>query len=159
MTEALMGFTLGFLVVLTAVQLWKAAGAAKERARTLDKRIEDAGELAVLAHRIAEQARVAVNSLPTRSGEGASDAAIAQLAGRISKLEKDLAAQDLTILDTAERVAHKLQDRKRKRDEQTEVGDPDEIPNDPNLLLAHARAAFGVRAPDPSQLELVGGDS
>lgn len=165
MSESLMGFTLGFVVVLAAVGVWKVYGWAQEQRRMIEQlRVRGAATAALtedLERLIGGFQRevVEVRSMPRGTADGASDAAIAQLAGRLSKLEKSLAEQDLTILETAEKVAHRLQDRRRKRD-QAEVGDDiDDIPTDPNLLLARARAAFPMGSPptpnDSTQLTLV----
>lgn len=167
MTESLMGFTLGVLIVLIASLLWKAQGMARELARkweTSAHRIVDAQrEIDELREMLADveekHGKFYAKMLEAlhSGGTGASDAAIAQLAGRLSQLEKAHAAQDLTILETAEKVAHKLQDRRRKRD-QAELGEIDDAPNDPAQLLAEARRAYGVTAPDPAQLQLIGGE-
>ena len=171
MTESLMGFTLGVLIVVVASLLWKAQGTRKERERNVDAQLRTLSahmlegikqreyqaqyeeRLGKLYQGFDERIAQAVEN----AGSGASDAAIAQLAARITAVEKQLAAQDLTILDTAERVAHKLQDRRRKRD-QAELGEIDDAPHDPAQLLAEARRAYGVTAADPAQLSIIGGE-
>lgn len=132
MADVLM-FLVGTLATYAAILTWKYRGRAAEAPPTPE----------------------------ALSERGASDAAIAQLAARVSKLEKQVMAQDLQILDTAERVAHKLQDRKRKRDEMREdvpAEDHDEVPSDPNLLLAYARKQYN-QPTDPRQLELIDGEA
>lgn len=57
-----------------------------------------------------------------------------ELSGRVDGLHLQVTQQRLTILDTAEKVANRLQDRERKRRERAEVGDPDEIEDDATLL-------------------------
>lgn len=156
MTESLMGFTLGVLIVVVASLLWKWQGTARERARKMAALEESVlflqQDTAGLQRQVIE-----IRSLPRGTDNGASDAAIAQLSGRLMQLEKAHAAQDLTILETAEKVAHKLQDRRRKRD-QAELGDIDDAPNDPAQLLAEARRAYGVTSADPAQLSIIGGE-
>lgn len=173
-TAALIGFTVGFLLVV----VWKAAGRARERARNVAVLVEAFPDLRdlVTSHtarldtwdfQLPGQFESFQKALQVRLdaiAAGSSDAAIAQLAARISAIEKQLTAQDLTILDTAERVAHKLQDRRRKR-EAAEAGDVDEIQDpqheDPAFALARARAFYNTPQPqqlppqDPQQLELV----
>lgn len=167
MTESLMGFTLGVLIVVVASLLWKAQGKRQEWQRKVDEALATLQKDAEMTARLLESGSARAQALSERIGQlkdvilapgaGAPDAAIAQLAGRLSQLEKAHAAQDLTILETAEKVAHKLQDRRRKRD-QAEIGEIDEAPNDPAQLLAEARRAYGVTAPDPAQLQLIGGE-
>lgn len=167
MTESLMGFTQGFLLVLVAFAAWNAFRTAREWVRRITHDTRTAiealsapdGSVDLRFRSMQEAVQHHLERLRqdvAQQGTGASDAAIAQLATRISALEKQLAQQDLTILDTAERVAHKLQDRRRKRDDAAEVGDVDDAPNDPNFLLARARAQH----PDPAfmggrQIELL----
>jgi chromosome segregation ATPase len=160
MTDALMGFTLGFAVVLTVTVLWKAIGAVREWYGSIEDelgRLEvgwDSVQVSIEDHtqqlmRLAERIE--------NSGAGAADAALAQLAARVSKIEKALAEQDLTILDTAERVAHKLQDRQRKRNGARELEEEaEDVPTDPNLLLARARQFYGAAARDEGQMQLDG---
>jgi len=161
MSESLLGFTLGVLIVLVASIAWKAQRTLQEWRRKVEDRLdalEDGDEeyerrIGTIAQKVALLREV----VQTGNGAGAADAALAQLAGRLTQLEKAHAAQDLTILETAEKVAHKLQDRRRKRD-QAELGEIDDAPNDPAQLLAEARRAYGVTAPDPAQLQLIGGE-
>lgn len=163
MTESLMGFTLGFLIVLAAVGVWNVRGWALEQVRNAERTAvrvvnlqREIDEL-VMENNTLKRNVIELRSAPHLQASGASDAAIAQLAGRLTQLEKAHAAQDLTILETAEKVAHKLQDRRRKRD-QAELGDIDDAPNDPAQLLAEARRAYGVTAADPAQLSIIGGE-
>lgn len=162
MTESLMGFTLGFAVVMLAVGAWKLQGWAKERARMIENHTVQLKELAA-SFQLLESLYAGINrqlaevrGMP-HTASGASDAAIAQLSGRLGKLEKAQAEADLTILDTVEKVAHRLQDRRRKRDN-AELDQGADVPLDPAQLLAEARRAYGVMttAPDPQQLSLNG---
>lgn len=153
LAESLMGFTLGFAVVLFATLAWKGIGWAQERRTTEDAHRQEIGNLVEMYQSLQRQI-VELRSAPT--GAGAADAAIAQIASRLSKLEKQQAEQDLTILDTAERVAHKLQDRQRKRNGAKELEEDEEIPADPNLLLARARQFYGAAARDEGQMQLDG---
>jgi len=171
MSESLMGFTLGGLIVVIASLAWKAQGMRAERWQKLRGEIDAVRATAESAYgklqgyigyqtnyeeRIAQIARKWEEKYE-ESAAGASDQAIAILSARVGALEKHIAAQDLTILDTAERVAHKLQDRRRKR-EQGELDSNPDVPLDPAMLLAEARRAYGVTAPapDPAQLSMNG---
>lgn len=147
MTDAVGWFVLGFVLTFALVQGWKRAGMALEARRTRDEglshRVATLERAQDELHTFTREIGAAVGRLATQqeqSGQGAADRAIAQLSERLAKMERAVAEQDLTILDTAERVAHKLQDRRRKRP--GEPGDEEEITNDPNLLLARARAHF-----------------
>lgn len=183
MTDALYGFTLGFVFVLALIAAWRLRGWVREVERRFDGLAVTIGELASaqrgylttnewdgwkrggpLANvvRDLDVLNVRLAKMEEReSAAGASDAALANLAARLSTAEKQLAAQDLAILDTAERVAHRLRDRQRKREE-AEVSEVDDAANDPNLLLARARAAYplipGAPVQDPAQLQLLAAD-
>lgn len=160
MTDALMGFTLGIALLGALLAAGKAAGTVQERRRRVERDTERAVIVAETALKDAQRLWSELDALRgtvERSGVGAADAAIAQLAARIAKLEKAQAETDLTVLDTVEKVTHKLQDRRRKREAEIPAEDHDEIPLDPNLMLARARAAYGVVAPDPAQLQLIEG--
>lgn len=162
MTDALVGFAVGFVAVAALAGLWKWAGTAQDKRRKIERDADRAVVVAEAALKDAGRLYSEIGELRQqleRSGVGATDAALAQLAGRLSKIEKAQAEADLTLLDTVEKVTHKLQDRRRKRDAAEVQDDHDEIPNDPNLLLARARAAYGVVAPDPQQLQLIEGAS
>jgi hypothetical protein len=149
MTDALMGFTLG----LALWMLWKGA-------RTLQERSARMEQLTIRIAAVAEAVDLLTEQVQ-QSGAAAADAAIAQLAARVGKVEKDNAAALLDVMDAAERVAHKLQDRRRKREtaESEGLSSHDEAPNDPAMALARARAFYGqspAAAPaDPSQLTLI----
>jgi len=136
------GFVLGFVLVLTGVLVGKARGWVKDRERMLLDLDRECGRLSDLTLEQHTKLRELADHRQN-DGNGASDAAIAQLAGRLTALEKQLAAQDMTILDTAEKVTNRLQDRLRKRREsEVPPEDHDEAPNDPNVLLMRARAFY-----------------
>jgi uncharacterized coiled-coil protein SlyX len=97
-------------------------------------------QLAAIQHALGNLAAKVIEHAGTSAG--ASDAAIAQLATRISAMEKQVASQDMTILDTAEKVTNRLQDRLRKRREaEVPQDDHDEI-DDPQAALMRARAFY-----------------
>jgi len=151
--ESLMGFTLGFVIVLGAISAWKVNGWAQDRMRN-ERMLQQ--ELAIVSTTAIGAERRVVELASRPYGQGAADAAIAQLASRLSKLEKQAAEQDLTILDTAERVAHKLQDRSRKRRELELEQEPADEPFDPHQALLKARAFYAGAPRDEGQMQLDG---
>lgn len=112
--DVVLWFLGGFAGSLALIWLWNAAGRKAEALWTQPARVN-----------------------------APKSAAVEDLAERLNKLERTVAAMDLKVLDTAEKVAHRLQDRERKRTRaQEEIGEVDDPPNDPGLLLARARAAY-----------------
>lgn len=153
--DSAVGFAVGFLVLSVVLVAWNALGRLVERLKRHDADVQKLSE----AHETnAKFMWDRWQEMETKFGkiggsaQGASDQAIAQLAARITALEASAAEQHLTVLETAEKVAHKLMDRRRKRD-QDEIGEIDDPPLDPAQQLAAAKRALGVT--DPAQLRLI----
>jgi glycerol-3-phosphate dehydrogenase len=75
--------------------------------------------------------------------------AVLDLSGRLATLERKVAEIDLSVLDTAEKVAHRLSDRDRKR--AAKAAPADEELDDEAAWWARARSAHplpGVPAAD-----------
>ena len=71
---------------------------------------------------------------------GTTDDRLRALEERLYVLEERDMESRLAVLDTAERVAARLQDRVRKR---RNTEDDSEQPPDPQMLLSVARAQYG----------------
>lgn len=153
--DSAVGFAAGFLVVALAFLVWRGLGRLAERMQRHDadvQKLSDAHETnAKFMWERWQEIETKLGKI-NASALGASDQAIAQLATRITALEASAAEQHLTVLETAEKVAHKLMDRRRKRD-QDEIGEVDDPPLDPAQQLAAAKRALGVT--DPAQLRLI----
>jgi len=139
---ALYGFGTAFAVLL----VWMVVGEVRERVRTLNAITKQVAEVAQLSLDL----RAEVLKLQTT---GAS-ATLKDLAKRVDSIEETLAADRLEMLDISERVAHKLQDRQRKRDTaKSEAGDDGEEHDSYAARLARARAAYPL---DPRQGSIFG---
>ena len=126
-----MDVLLGFAATLLLIGCWKAYGWAREQLRKV------------------AQLETALKDVWALQRAGGQDV-VKDVAERIARAEKRIAEMDLTILDSVEKVAHKLQDRARKRRDAQEVDAVDDAPNDPNLLLAQARAAYPLHGAQQS---------
>jgi len=147
MLDALWGFALGFAVVLALIAAWKGAGTLRD---ALGTAAAMRGAVDVLALDLAAlwEAFGKLRNLPQGT-------AVIDLAERLARLEQRVADIDLEVLDTAERVAHRLRDRERKRGtSRSEIGAEDEpdFPVHPDILLARAKASG--QFPDVRQLPL-----
>lgn len=136
-------------MVLTFCALWlrKVLGQLEELQRKQLKVEESANYWAAIADDL--QRKIAEKAFR------ASPQAILDLQDRLTRVEQRVAENELEILDTVEKVSHRLADRERKRrtrSEEIPPDDHDEAPNDPGELLARARAAYPL-----PQLPLVGG--
>lgn len=109
-------YVVGLLIGLVVRALWKAGGSAPEAAATTA-----AGSVATLE---------------------AVQRQLGDVSARLEQLALRQANMQLEVLDTAERVAHKLQDRERKRKhaEQVAFGDIPQDDWDPDEGRAMARA-------------------
>jgi hypothetical protein len=76
----------------------------------------------------------------SRDGHASCQRQLAKLADRLDMLEERVAANRLELLDTAEKVAEKLVDRRRKREAKTT--EPESVGD----LLAKARRAYALHA-------------
>jgi len=126
--DVLVGMSLGFLVIAAVFAARKAPGwlgdqvkEALTAQREMQNALDDRGA------RLVEM-------------EDSYDA----LEDRVAQIEKARRAENVQVLEMLDKVAHKLTDRERKRRRvlEDEIGEVDDAPNDPNLLLARARAAY-----------------
>lgn len=126
--DVLVGMSLGFLVIAAVFAARKAPGwlgdqvkEALTAQREMQNALEDRGA------RLVEM-------------EDSYDA----LEDRVAQIEKARRAENVQVLEMLDKVAHKLTDRERKRRRvlEEEIGEVDDAPNDPNQLLARARAAY-----------------
>lgn len=135
----------GFGAALAVLVVWTLAGKVQDAWRNVSAANVRANE-AFLA---VQGLRADVNNFQ-RVGNGM---VLKDLGARLDRVEEQLAADRLEMLDVSERIAHKLQDRSRKRSAKDEVGDDGEEHDSYGARLARARAAYPL---DPRQASFNG---
>lgn len=155
MTDLLLGA--GIAVALLGG--WKAWRMVLDASRTAHKALEQCeayGNTTKEAWVRAERAQLIVDrTLKGLDKLGGVDR-VSDLLDRLSKMEKQIAEIDLTVLDTAEKVAARLSDRERKRAARDKAPEESELGDDA-AWWARARAAHPLpgMAADGAQLPLL----
>jgi len=152
MTDLLVGFAAAIL----AIGAWKAYGTASEWIRSVERRLTALAEAAAAAGPRATFAQDSVLRTLKGVDKLGGIERLGDFLDRLAAMEKRIAEIDLTVLDTAEKVAARLSDRERKRTKQAVAAEEVELDDDA-AWWARARAAHPLPGMpvDPAQLPLM----
>jgi hypothetical protein len=159
MTDILIGAAYGVFVVGLFLGAWKVVGTvvdARRMASTAMERVEGYGNTTKEAWVRADQAQRAVHAQLKGLDKLGGVERLSDFLDRLAAMEKRLAEIDLSVLDTAEKVAARLSDRERKRGARNKADDTDEL-EDEAAWWARARSSHPLPGmpTDPSQLPLM----